>query len=183
MPEESGGARRAPLKPFLWFWGVAIAATAADLLTKWVAFANLGLPGQRESEVWLIKGFVGFRTSANYGSLFGLFQGAGWFLIPASFVALAVIIWIVHFRKRRIDNLTFWVLALLAGGVMGNLYDRIVYGFVRDFIGLHAGSFTWPYFNLADAYITVGIVILAVRSLFVKEGGGGEERNADSRRA
>jgi len=164
----------------LWFWGVAAAATVADLLTKWIAFANLGSPEQQESEVWLIKGFVGFRTSANYGSLFGLFQGAGWLLIPASFVALVVIVWIVYLRKRRIDNLTFWVLAFLAGGVVGNLYDRIVHGFVRDFIGLHAGSFTWPYFNLADAYITVGIVVLAVRSLFVKECGGGEERDADS---
>lgn len=183
MPEESGSAKEASLGRFLRFWGFAVAATAADLLTKRVAFACLGLPGQQKSEVWLIRGVVGFRTSANYGSLFGLFQGAGWFLIPASFVALAVIIWIVHFRKRRIDNLTFWVLALLAGGVMGNLYDRIVYGFVRDFIGLHAGSFTWPYFNLADAYITVGIAILAVRSLFGKEAAGGEGRDADSRRA
>ncbi|RKY17656.1 MAG: signal peptidase II [Planctomycetota bacterium] len=183
MPEESGGAKEASLGRFLQFWGVAVAATAADLLTKWIAFASLGLPEQQQSEVWLIRKVVGFRTSANYGSLFGLFQGAGWLLIPASFVALAVIIWIVHFRKRRIDNFTFWVLAFLAGGVVGNLYDRIVYGFVRDFIGLHAGSFTWPYFNLADAYITVGIVVLAVRSLFVKEAVGGEGRDADSRRA
>jgi len=175
MSETAGGSEaRAPLIRLLLFLCIAASATFADLLTKWLAFSTLGEPG-KSREVWLIKGFLGLRTSANYGSLFGLFQGAGWLLIPASFVALAVIVWVLFFREKRPDRATEYVLAFLSAGVVGNLYDRLVHGYVRDFIGLHAGSaFTWPYFNLADAYITVGILFLAVRSFFAKEEAGGQ---------
>lgn len=162
-----------PLKRLVPFLIVTMVALFADLLTKHLAFAILG-PPNKNPEFWLLKNFLGFRTTANYGSLFGFFQGAGWLLIPASFAAAAVIIYLL--LRRTTDRFTMWVLSFLLAGVLGNLYDRLVHGYVRDFIGLHFGSFTWPYFNLADAYITVGIIMLVVRSLFTKEKAVEEEK-------
>ncbi len=122
-------------------------------------------------EAWLVRGWVGFRRSRNTGALFGAFAGMGVLFVLISLGATAVMIWVVVVRKPAPGRYVSITLGLLAGGILGNLYDRLFHGFVRDFIGLHAGSFTWPYFNVADVLIVAGIGLMVLRNLAAGRGG------------
>ena len=86
----------------------------------------------------------------NTGALFGLFSGQRILLITLSFVILGILIYYYPERKYRIG------LNLLIAGTIGNLIDRIYFGYVRDFIDLTI----WPVFNFADVYVTVGVLYL-----------------------
>ena len=91
----------------------------------------------------------------NKGSAFGLVVPA---IIPI-LLSLAAILVIVYYRKQILKNKTLCVLsAIILGGVLGNLIDRLFLGFVRDFINFRI----WPAFNLADAGLTIGVVGLIV---------------------
>ena len=89
-----------------------------------------------------------FSVTKNYGAAFGLFQGYRWL-----FVIVAVIVVLLIFKYRKLNNLA---LGLLLGGTIGNLIDRLVYGYVIDFIDLGF----WPSFNLADSFSTIGVFLL-----------------------
>lgn len=88
-------------------------------------------------------------STRNYGAAFGLFQGYRWLFI---IVALIVIFLIFKFRNR-FNNLA---LGFLLGGTLGNLIDRLIYGYVIDFIDLGF----WPSFNIADLFSTLGVLLL-----------------------
>ena len=94
-----------------------------------------------------------FVSSYNYGAAFGILQGWKWFFIIISFLVLIII---YHYRK--INGYGYIGLILLISGIIGNLIDRIYYGYVRDFIAL--GFF--PSFNIADSYNTIGIFLLLI---------------------
>jgi len=98
-----------------------------------------------------LSGFLDLVLVWNRGVSFGLF-GSGT-LGSWPFVALAVVVSL---------GLAIW---LVLGGALGNVIDRLIYGAVIDFIDLHSGSWHWPAFNIADAAITVGVVILAADAL------------------
>ncbi len=90
-----------------------------------------------------------FSFTKNYGAAFGLLQGYRWL-----FVIVAVIVVLLIFKyKNRLDNLA---LGLLLGGTIGNLIDRLLYGYVIDFIDLGF----WPSFNLADSFSVIAAFIL-----------------------
>ena len=89
-----------------------------------------------------------FSFTKNYGAAFGLFQGYRWL-----FVIVAIIVALLIFKYRKLNNLA---LGLLLGGTIGNLIDRLVYGYVIDFIDLGF----WPSFNLADSFSTIGVFLL-----------------------
>ena len=90
-----------------------------------------------------------FSFTKNYGAAFGLLQGYKWL-----FVIVALIVVVLIFRyKNKLDN---FALGLLLGGTIGNLIDRLVYGYVIDFIDLGF----WPSFNLADSFSVIAAVIL-----------------------
>ncbi len=96
----------------------------------------------------------------NTGMAFGLFRG-----YPYVFVALAIGVaaWIVHeLRQGPRHGWAMYSLALVLGGAIGNLIDRVRLGYVVDFIDLRV----WPVFNLADSAITIGVIILIWRSMF-----------------
>ena len=65
-------------------------------------------------------------------------------------------------------SLDKFIYAIILGGALGNLYDRFVYKAVPDFIDLHLNNFHWFTFNVADIFITIGIIIFIMRSFFVK---------------
>ena len=90
-----------------------------------------------------------FSFTKNYGAAFGLLQGYKWL-----FVIVALIVVVLIFRyKNKLDN---FALGLLLGGTIGNLIDRLVYGYVIDFIDLGF----WPSFNLADSFSVIAAFIL-----------------------
>lgn len=98
--------------------------TAADLITKALAFKNLGMPGT--SPGWtVVNNMLWYRTSLNEGALFGLGQGMGWFFISVSVAALIGILITVSWLRIRNDAVLLVALACITGGILGNLYDRL----------------------------------------------------------
>jgi signal peptidase II len=98
----------------------------------------------------------------NEGAAFGFLNDAGgwqkWFFTAISVVAAIVITYLI--KKHREQKLFCLGLALVLGGAIGNLYDRITLGYVVDFLNFHINNYYWPAFNLADSAICVGVALL-----------------------
>ncbi len=116
--------------------------------------------------ITVISGLFDFRYAENKGMAFSLFSNNPWFhwfLYPIAILCLAVIlIWL-----KNLPSYAGWTsakLGLLAGGALGNIFDRLVYGKVTDFIvwkiTTQAKVYQWPTFNLADAFLVVGVILL-----------------------
>lgn len=97
-----------------------------------------------------------FGKIKNYGAAFGLFKGFNWLFIVIGFLVVSVII----YYKNKVNKKIFWGLCFLLAGTIGNLIDRIVFGYVRDFIQISI----WPSFNLADVFNIIGILLILVYS-------------------
>ena len=140
------------------YLSISLLVIIADQLTKWLANTQL----EYHKAVTVLPYFEWF-LSYNPGAAFSFLSDAGgwqrWF-----FTVLAVVISIVLFVwiKKLNDNekLTAIALSLILGGAIGNLIDRVLYGYVIDFIQVWLGSYPWPAFNIADSAISVGAVIL-----------------------
>lgn len=143
-------ARRAPAILFLTAAGVY----AADRLTKlWAAHAL------RDHPIEVIRGVLTLQYTTNSGGAFSLGQGAPWLFAGVTIVVACLIVG-VSFRRR--SALSAVALGLVLGGALGNLTDRVVRGpglsgRVIDFVDLHV----WPVFNVADASIVAGALLLA----------------------
>jgi signal peptidase II len=138
----------------------AVGIYLVDQVTKAWAVRTLRF-GQ---QVTVISGVLDFIYSENPGIAFGQLQEGGsfgrWFLvILASLAAIAVLYY--FFRSPRNDDRVLGACALLLAGIAGNLTDRARLGYVVDFILVHAGPYHWPTFNVADASICIGALLLA----------------------
>lgn len=120
-------------------------------------------------EYTIISGFLDFIYTENRGIAFGQLQEGGsfgrWFFVALAGVA-AVGVLIYFLRTPRDDDRLLGACALLLAGIVGNLTDRARFGYVIDFIVLHVGSWHWPTFNVADASITIGALLLAYDLIF-----------------
>ena len=144
------------------FIAVAIVGAVTDLLTKWWAERSLQQGGRP-----IIPGFLSLTYDTNTGAAFGIFQGASWGppLLTAISIAAGAFIIYLAIRFRDAPMIAPVALGLVLGGVIGNVSDRITNdGHVRDFILLYYKDLHWPVFNLADSFITVGVLILLVFS-------------------
>jgi signal peptidase II len=163
-----------------WFWATALLLAAADLVTKSVVFRWLAGRGDRPVIVW--DGFLQIVHAENRGGVFGLGQGSGAWLI-FGLVAAAAVIYFAH-RKDARSVLLQIALGLVLGGAVGNLYDRLAFGFVRDFIDVcYWPGRHWPAFNVADSGICVGAAYLAIHAFFFApkdEEGKGTKHKAQS---
>jgi signal peptidase II len=104
----------------------------------------------------------------------------GWFpdwKLPPILMALVMIIIITYYSLKlpEEERITRWALALLVGGAVGNLYDRVTYGFVVDFFLFHFGAFDFPVFNIADIIIDLGVFMLFIDIFFLSEDNEEEE--------
>lgn len=168
------------------FWVVSVLSLAADQATKIWARAELPThpPGCDIPEgimlgkcvgtpVDVIDSFWHWRLSMNPGSAFGLFSGQSFSRVLLSIVGIAAVIGMVWMlRKARTDQrVLHWALALVAGGAVGNLIDRIYYGVVTDFVLWHIGDYNprtmhweheWPVFNVADIVLVVGVGLMFI---------------------
>ena len=102
----------------------------------------------------------------NKGIAFGLFSMNESIIYNIITLIICLIIMVILFMMWKNDNVQRYFLALVAGGALGNLYDRIVYNAVPDFIDLHFYGFHWFVFNIADIFITVGVLCLILVELF-----------------
>jgi signal peptidase II len=117
----------------------------------------------------IIRGFLQFVYTENPGIAFGQLQDGGsfgrWFFVVLAALA-AIAVFYYFMRTPRNDDRVLGACALLLAGIVGNLTDRVRLGYVVDFIVLHAGDYHWPTFNVADASITVGALLLAYDLVF-----------------
>jgi signal peptidase II len=123
----------------------------------------------RFEDVTVIRGVLSFVYAENPGIAFGQLQEGGsfgrwFFVVLAGLAAVAVLFY--FFRTARNDDRILGACALLLAGIVGNLTDRVRLGVVIDFILVHAGQYHWPMFNVADASITCGALLLAYDLIF-----------------
>lgn len=113
----------------------------------------------------IISGFLDLVYTENRGIAFGQLQEGGsfgrWFFVILA-IAAAIAVLYYFLRTPRNDDRTLGACALLLAGITGNLTDRVRLGYVIDFISMHAGSYHWPTFNVADASICLGAALLAL---------------------
>jgi signal peptidase II len=130
-----------------------------DRLTKYILLKNLS---EGES-VRVIPGLFHITLVLNSGAAFGIFKGRSVFFTISSILVIASICFYIV-RSRCKDLLMLTALGLILGGAAGNLIDRVMFGYVIDFLDFRI----WPVFNIADASITIGAFILAIRLVFDK---------------
>ncbi len=147
---------------------------ALDIWSKAVAFAHLqtgeiferGHQQPLSKTYVVIDGWLQFRLTDNYGAVFGLGQGYRWLFVIISLAAISFLTYL--FANSGRNRFYQFVLGLLLAGVLGNMYDRLLYGYVRDFIHMlprYASLF--PYiFNVADVMLCCGVGLIFVQFLF-----------------
>jgi signal peptidase II len=152
------------------FFAVILVVVGIDQVTKFLIFHHFAL---HESQV-VIPGFFNLTYLTNNGAAFSILAGqpALWrqvFFIGAAGVAL-VIIWLSLRSFGRNSALYTLALALIAGGAIGNLIDRIRFSFVIDFLDVYVGTYHWPAFNIADSAITIGVGLFIFKNLVLERG-------------
>src|SRR5208282_3794166 len=145
-----------------WAWlGLSVAVIALDQLAKAAMIAALH-PGEQR----VITDFFSLVLAFNTGVAFSLFRDAGvWPRYLFSAVAIGAAILIVWLLRRGGDRWYCAGLALILGGALGNLWDRVTLGHVVDFLLFHWRGWFYPAFNVADSAITVGAALLIFDSI------------------
>lgn len=151
------------IKPTVWKWyALAVLVIALDQLSKYWVSANFTY-----GQPWVITDFFNLTLLHNTGAAFSFLSDAGgwqrWFFaVVAVSVSAVLVVWMARLAAAQRWVLT--ALALVLGGAIGNLYDRVVLGYVVDFIVVHYEQHYWPAFNLADSAICVGAAMLIIDS-------------------
>jgi len=168
MPERTGRGALAWL-------GLSLALVIADQVTKWIAVGALDY----NDPVPVLPG-LNWTLLHNYGAAFSfLSDQPGWqrwfFTVLAIVISAVLTVWLA--RTPRTDWRTAAPRALIIGGALGNLFDRIRLGYVVDFIDVYWQQHHWPAFNVADSAMSVGAVAMIVLSVSA----GGNEATTDGR--
>ena len=144
------------------WYALAGLVVVLDQLSKWVVLGHIQ-PGERI----YVAPFWNWVLTYNPGAAFSfLADQPGWQRWFFTVLALAVSGWIaLELRRHTEQKLLSLALALIMGGALGNVIDRVRFGAVVDFIQWHAAGFYWPAFNVADSAITVGAIFLAISAL------------------
>ncbi|MCU0723889.1 MAG: signal peptidase II [Planctomycetes bacterium] len=166
-----------PWRDRLLFLAVAVVGAAADVLSKHAVFSLLGTRivthegrtfALAEREVPLLGETLKFQAAMNQGAVFGIFQGKWLFLVVFGLIAVGIIAWVL-FKSRQAGPVLVSGLGFVCAGALGNLWDRLLFTAVRDFIAFSSPLLEpfiqggrWPNFNLADAWIVVGIPLILI---------------------
>jgi len=141
---------------------VSAAAVVLDQITKRLVAGSLPLHDSRE----IVSGLLSLTHVRNRGAAFGVGNGADlpYQAVLFAVLSVAALIAIATYALKlpAAQRWPQWALALIMGGAVGNLIDRIAYGYVIDFVDVYWRSYHWPAFNVADSCISVGVVMLIV---------------------
>ena len=150
-------------------FGIALIVFAVDQLIKWIVTSPLGL--NRIGDQLVLLPIFNFTYTENNGISLGLLNATNpigrWMLVAlTSAIAIGVAVWIGR-ERNRVDQMA---LGMVPGGALGNILDRVRHGYVVDFADLHFGAFR-PFlvFNVADAAISIGVVILLLRAFLTRK--------------
>jgi signal peptidase II len=150
-----------PVSPLWWRWLAASAiVVVADQASKAAILATIH-PGDQIVLAPFASLVLAFNTGAAFSFLAGADGWQRWLFALIAVVAAVLIVWLV---RRGGSRVYLAGLALILGGALGNLYDRLTIGTVVDFLLLHWRGFAWPAFNVADSAITVGAALLIADS-------------------
>ena len=151
---------------------VSGAILVLDQLTKAWVLANLPLGGGFE----VVAGFFDITHVHNPGGAFGFLANLGaevrMLLFLAVALAAVVLVLVFYWQTPVKQRATALGLALVLGGAVGNLVDRVRLGVVVDFLDVYVGDLHWPAFNVADSAISIGVVLIAARMLLQKDPDG-----------
>ena len=147
----------------LWPWlGIALVIILFDQFTKTLILGHFELGDSRT-----VTSFFNVVRVHNTGAAFSFLAGASgwqrWFFVGLGAVATVFIVWML--RRHGEQRLFCWALSLILGGALGNVIDRLLHGYVVDFIQVHYGGWYFPSFNVADSAITVGAACLILDEL------------------
>lgn len=142
----------------LWPWlGIALIVILVDQFTKTLIVGSFAL-----NDSHTVTSFLNIVRVHNSGAAFSFLAGASgwqrWFFVGLGAAAALFIVWML--RGHGGQRLFSWALALILGGALGNVIDRLIHGHVVDFIQVHYGNSFFPSFNVADSAITVGAALL-----------------------
>jgi len=141
---------------------MVVAILALDRWTKLLIQNRFAL----NESISIIDGFFDITYVTNTGVAFGIFSSISSpakSLLLSLFTACAAVLVVTYSVRSSVQNRLLQIaLALILGGALGNLYDRLAYGYVVDFLELYIGRYHWPSFNVADAAITVGVILLGL---------------------
>jgi signal peptidase II len=138
---------------------------AIDQLTKWYMASWLSL-----YETIYVMPYFNLTMAHNTGAAFSFLAQAGgwqrWFFVGlASLVSLVLIFWL---KKATTNKLEAMSISLILGGAIGNVIDRLIHGYVIDFLDVYHGTYHWPAFNVADSAIVIGACLLIIDSFNTK---------------
>lgn len=147
---------------------IAILVIVLDRMSKWLVAGSINL----HDSIPVLPGFFRLTHVQNSGAAFGLFaeSSSEWkvgILILFSILALAVVSALLWKNSHSMTT-TGVGLALILGGAVGNLWDRLLTGRVVDFLDFYLGSYHWPAFNVADSAIVIGALLLVAEILFAR---------------
>ena len=178
-PDRTGGEQRVGPGPSRRYWVglliLVVLLVVADLASKSAAQAYLDRPLPRS--VVVIPKVLNFTYRENPGGPFSLLAGTrwSWLLGPLALVATAGVVWWVVCSQLR-SRLEGLACAIIVGGALGNIIDRLRLGAVRDFLNLTC--IRWPVFNLADTFICIGVALLLWELLVGGQQASSSERSA-----
>lgn len=140
---------------FLWISALVV---ALDLWSKYEIIGNMAL-----SESIQILPFFNLTYVRNYGAAFSFLHDASgwqrWFFTAIAITVSAVILWWLKQSDKQ-QKLLPVAFCFILGGALGNVYDRLIHGFVIDFLDFYVGEWSWPAFNIADSAIFIGAALL-----------------------
>ena len=115
-----------------------------------------------------VNSFINFDLTWNTGIGFGLFSSESNLIYNSISVLIILVIFFLLYLAIKSDNFDKIIFSIIIGGALGNFYNRIFYKAVPDFIDLHYNNFHWFTFNIADIFITIGIILFILKSFFEK---------------
>jgi len=148
---------------YLWLSALVV---VLDQVSKWVMVSWLSL-----YETVAVIPYFNFTMAHNMGAAFSFLAGAGgwqrWFFIGlTSVISIVLFVWLKKLSTQA--KLEAISISMILGGAIGNVIDRIYFGYVIDFLDVYIGSYHWPAFNIADSAICIGAVLLVIDSFISK---------------
>jgi len=150
-----------------WMGLLALPCFLVDRLTKWLVYTHMEIG----SGFTVVPGFFDIIHARNTGAAFGMLQGLPQAYRTLFFAVITVIacgaMFIIFWRTREDSWMLKAVFSLIIAGALGNLTDRLIFNEVVDFLLFHIGPYRWPTFNMADTWISAGMVGLLIYSFFI----------------
>ena len=132
-------------------------------------YSKIEIINNLNNSTFFINSFINFDLIWNTGVGFGLLSFSSSLMYNAMSVIIGLVILILTYILFTSEKLDKIIISVIVGGALGNFYDRLTYNAVPDFIDLHYGNFHWFTFNVADIFITLGILTFLLKEFLIKK--------------